>query len=115
MYPVYFVLGANILVTGFYGSQLLFNRSSQALAAAYGEPSVASNIVGAFYVTVCLFSIYGLFATESKLEFISYLVLTQIVYKIIFVATSPDFSNPVVSVNLLIAVVYAGIYWISLR
>ena len=69
---IYVALVANIIITGYYGTYLLFKPTSTMIVEAYGNPSIASKIVGAFYYTVAILSAYCLLNLEGKLYIVKF-------------------------------------------
>ena len=113
---VYISLIINILIAGFFGVCLALNLNHR-IIEVYGIDSTSRQILSCLYLTIALFSIWGLLVSTSTIFIVKVLFPFQICYKLLTFVIVRDKRNPIVVSNIIISVfliiALQTCYWIK--
>ena len=100
---VYISLIINILIAGFFGVCLALNLNHR-IIEVYGIDSTSRQILSCLYLTIALFSSWGLLVSTSTIFIVKVLFPFQICYKLLTFVIVRDKRNPIVVSNIIISV-----------
>jgi hypothetical protein len=100
----------NILVAGIMGIILFFDIGTRP-QKVFGENTSGRQILACLYLSIAVFSIWGIISQEyfTKIAFI--LFSFQILYKLLTLIAVKDKKNPVPYANLLISMMHTYSIW----
>lgn len=100
----------NILVAGLMGILLFFDLGDRVIRV-YGENTAARQILSCLYLSIAIFSIFGLFSQAYFIKIALILFPMQIVYKLLTLVAVKDRKNPVPYANLAISILHSFSVW----
>ncbi len=98
----------NILVAGLMGTLLFFNfrKPAEHMLKVFGENTSGRQILACLYLSIAIFSVFGLFNETYFLKIALFLFPFQILYKTLTLISVKDKRNPVPYANLAISILH---------
>lgn len=99
----------NILVAGLMGTLLFFDfkgKTEERMLRVFGENTSARQILACLYLSIAIFSVFGLLNETYFLKIAFILFPFQILYKTLTLVSVKDKRNPVPYANLAISIVH---------
>jgi cytochrome bd-type quinol oxidase subunit 2 len=99
----------NILVAGLMGTLLFFKfkgKLEERMLKVYGENTSGRQILACLYLTIAIFSIFGLLNETYFIKIALFLFPFQILYKTLTLISVKEKRNPVPYVNLAISILH---------
>lgn len=99
----------NILVAGLMGMLLFFNfnrKLGERMVKVFGENTSGRQILASLYLSIAIFSIFGLFNETYFIKIAIFLFPFQILYKTLTLILVKDKKNPVPYANLVISILH---------
>lgn len=99
----------NILVAGLMGTLLFFEfkgKLSERMLKVFGENTSGRQILACLYLSIAIFSVFGLWNETYFLKIASILFPFQILYKTLTLIAVKDKRNPVPYANLVICILH---------
>ena len=99
----------NIIVAGLMGTLLFFNfkgKIEERMVKVFGENTSGRQILACLYLTIAIFSVFGLFNETYFYKIALILFPFQILYKTLTLIAVKDKRNPVPYYNLAISILH---------
>jgi hypothetical protein len=99
----------NILVAGLMGTLLFFNfkgNLKERMLKVFGENTSGRQILACLYLSIAIFSVFGLFSETYFFKIAFFLFPFQILYKTLTLISVKDKRNPVPYANLAISILH---------
>jgi hypothetical protein len=108
-------LFVNVLVAGFFGLAMGFNRNSilPKLDVVFGPDSPSRRILSCLYLAIAAISAVALVVAPLRMTVVVVLLPLQILYKLLTLFFVADSSNPVPWWNLVISALHAASLWVA--